>query len=53
MRPAIVHGPQLPVHKKDGTTRWAVDYRMLNKQTIPDSYPVPLVSESLEKLQGC
>ena len=45
--------PLVPVRKKDGTTRWAVDYRMLNKQTIPDSYPVPLVSESLERLQGC
>ena len=42
----------VPVLKKDGSTRWAVDYRPLNKMTIKDSYPLPSISENLEKLQG-
>ena len=42
----------VPVLKKDGSTRWAVDYRPLNKMTIKDSYPLPSINENLEKLQG-
>ena len=42
----------VPVLKKDGSIRWAVDYRPLNKMTIKDSYPLPSISENLEKLQG-
>ena len=42
----------VPVLKKDGSTRWAVDYRPLNRMTIKDSYPLPSISENLEKLQG-
>ena len=42
----------VPVLKKDGSTRWAVDYRPLNKMTIKDSYPLPSISENLDKLQG-
>ena len=42
----------VPVLKKDGTTRWAVDYRPLNRMTIPDSYPLPNIQENLERLAG-
>ena len=42
----------VPVLKKDGSTRWAVDYRPLNRMTVKDSYPLPSISENLEKLQG-
>ena len=42
----------VPVLKKDGTTRWAVDYRPLNKVTIPDSFPLPNIQENLERLAG-
>ena len=42
----------VPVLKKDGSTRWAVDYRPLNSLTIKDSYPLPSITENLEKLQG-
>ena len=38
----------VPVLKKDGSTRWAVDYRPLNKMTIKDSYPLPSINENLE-----
>ena len=44
--------PLVPVLKKDGTTRWAVDYRALNMHTIPDSFPTPRIAEVLEGLAG-
>ena len=42
----------VPVLKKNGELRWAVDYRALNKVTVKDSYPLPCISENLDKLQG-
>ena len=44
--------PLVPVAKKDGTTRWAVDYRELNKYTLPDAYPTPCLSHIVESLAG-
>jgi len=40
------------VKKKNGKTRWCVDYRALNSVTIMDSYPMPLVDENLAQLAG-
>ena len=31
----------VPVMKKDGTVRWAIDFRALNLHTVPDSFPNP------------
>jgi len=42
--------PVLFVSKKDGTLRLCVDYRGLNKITIKNRYPLPLVSELISKL---
>ena len=42
--------PLVPVLKKDGSTRWAVDYRALNLHTVPDSFPTPRIAEVLEGL---
>ena len=42
--------PILFVPKSDGTMRLCVDYRGLNKVTIKDRYPIPLVSEMLDRL---
>ena len=42
----------VPAFKKGGGIRWAIDYRKLNEVTVPDSYPLPSISENLEKLQG-
>ena len=41
------------VDKDDGTKRFVVDYRELNKDTIPDTYPLPSVDEMLEQSFGC
>jgi hypothetical protein len=42
--------PILFVPKKDGGDRLCVDYRGLNKVTIKNRYPLPLISELLDRL---
>jgi hypothetical protein len=44
--------PVLFVKKKDGSIRMCIDYRMLNKITIKNKYPLPRVDELLDRLQG-
>ena len=44
--------PVLFVKKKDGSMRMCVDYRGLNKVTVPNRYPLPRVDDLLDKLQG-
>jgi hypothetical protein len=43
--------PILLVKKKDGTYRFCVDFRKLNAVTAKDSYPIPYVSHTLDKLR--
>jgi len=44
--------PTLFVPKKDGSLRLCVDYRALNKQTIKNRCPLPLINETLDRLYG-
>ena len=40
------------VKKKDGTWRLCIDYIQLNKVTIHNKYPLPLIDDLFDKLQG-
>ena len=44
--------PILFVKKRDGSLRLCVDYRGLNKITIKDRHPLPLIGESLDRLRS-
>ena len=38
--------------KKDGTTRFCVDYWKLNEMTVKDAYPLLRIDDSLDHLSG-
>jgi len=44
--------PVILVKKKDSIWTYYVDYRALNKLTIKDKYPIPMIEELLEEFVG-
>ena len=44
--------PIVLVTKKDGSTRFCVDYRKVNAVTRKDAYPIPRVDDTLDTLSG-
>src|SRR6202789_1056477 len=44
--------PVFFIKKKDGSLRLVQDYRALNAMTVKNKYPLPLISELVNKLQG-
>ena len=44
--------PMVCVRKKCGGLRLCIDFRRLNKKTIPDMQPIPRVQDILDKLHG-
>ena len=41
------------MRKKDGTTRFCIDYRRLNASTIAEKFSLPNTEELLLKMRGC
>uniref|UniRef100_A0A8C5PU31 ribonuclease H n=1 Tax=Leptobrachium leishanense TaxID=445787 RepID=A0A8C5PU31_9ANUR len=44
--------PIVIVRKKNGTVRLCIDYRTLNKRTVPDQYTLPRIEDLLNALSG-
>ncbi len=40
------------MEKKDGLSRMVVDYRGLNEVTVKNKYPLPMINDLFDQLQG-
>ena len=44
--------PSVLICKKDGTVRWCIDFRAVNAITQKDAFPLPLIEECRDLLEG-
>ena len=44
--------PIVLIKKKDGSTRFCIDYRKLNDITVKDAMPLPHIEETFDSLGG-
>jgi hypothetical protein len=40
------------VKKKDGTLRFCIDFKKINKVNVKDGYPLPRIDDIFNKLKG-